>query len=50
MIELKKETIKKREWDVRVVDIIYLYDQSMLTICTILEKKDKIKTIATAAS
>lgn len=47
-IELKKEIVEKLERGVRVVDRERHYSRSMLTVCTILKKKDEIKAITTA--
>ena len=47
-IEMKKEVIEKFESGMRVVELARQYDRTTSTICTILKKKDEIKSSITA--
>ncbi|KAM4030834.1 tigger transposable element-derived protein 1-like [Anomaloglossus baeobatrachus] len=47
-IEIKKDIIEKHEEGMRVSDIAKLYNKSTSTVCTILKKKDEIKSLDTA--
>ncbi|XP_068245470.1 putative CENPB DNA-binding domain-containing protein 1 [Palaemon carinicauda] len=44
IIKIKHEIIKKHESGVRVTELARQYERSTSTICTLLKKKDAIKT------